>query len=290
MLAEILTVIMKMLSNNRGISLVILIVVMTLIAILGASFVSLMGSKQKGFVYQIDSYRALNIANAGVEYAIRYISDGLCDTTNPSNNFFNNPNVAVTRSFAGGAFGFTYDHMNNWIMVIGNYPDPNPVSRRDVRLSNFRRYLSPVSLVPDGLSTSVPQINVNDTNIPTISNNENNFSVSRIDVTITTTSNMYMNILRDGSPIFINSGPSPYAPCLSTPAPVCYDSANGIYIGTGSGTFRFDLSSPNPNHTPDSLHTYILRFTTTPPTGQYSLEFHTSLPTGNPYAIKFILP
>ena len=67
---------MKTLSNNKGISLVVLIVAMTLIAILGTSFVSLMSSKQKGFLSQIDSYRALNIANAGVEYAIRYVSDG----------------------------------------------------------------------------------------------------------------------------------------------------------------------------------------------------------------------
>jgi hypothetical protein len=288
--AEVSMVTMKMLSNNKGISLVVLIVAMTLIAILGTSFVSLMSSKQKGFLYQIDSYRVLNLANAGVEYAVRYVSDGLSDTTNPGNNFFNNPSAAVTRSFAGGAFVFTYDHMNNRITVTGSYPDPNPVSRRDVRLSNFRRYLSPISLIPDGLSASIPQINVNDTNLPTISNNESNFTVTRIDVSITTINNIYLNILRDGAPIFNNSGSSPYTPCLSTPAPICYDSANGIYIGIGSGTFRFDLSSPYPNHAPDSLHTYALRFSTAPPTGQYTLEFYTSLPAGNPYTIKFSLP
>ena len=81
-------VIMKTLSNNRGVALIVLIVAMTLIAILGTSFVSLMGSKQKGFLYQIDSYRALNLANAGVEYAIRYVYQiGLSDTKQSTCSF-----------------------------------------------------------------------------------------------------------------------------------------------------------------------------------------------------------
>ncbi len=46
---DVLMVIMKMLFNNKGISLVILIVAMTLIAILGASFVSLMSTNKKVF-------------------------------------------------------------------------------------------------------------------------------------------------------------------------------------------------------------------------------------------------
>jgi hypothetical protein len=276
-----------MLSNNKGISLIILIVAMTLIAILGASFVSLMGSKQKGFLYQIDSYRAFNISNAGVEYAVRYVSDGLSDTTNPSNNFFNNPSAAVTRAFAGGTFVFTYNHVNNRIAVTGNYPDPGPVSKRNILLTNFRRYLSPISFIPDGLPASIPQISGNDTNVWTISNNESNFTVTRIDVTITTTSNMYLNILRDGGSVFDNSGASPYTPCLSTPTPVCYDTTNGLYIGIGSGTFRFDLSSPYPSHAVDSTYLYTLRFSSSPPTGLYTINFYTSLPSGNPYAIRF---
>ena len=86
---------MKILFNNKGISLVILLVAMTLITILGTSFVSLMSSKQKGFLYQIDSYRALNIANAGVEYAIRFASDGL-DTLG-----FLNPALTTTERNLG---------------------------------------------------------------------------------------------------------------------------------------------------------------------------------------------
>jgi hypothetical protein len=289
---------MKILFNNKGISLVILIVAMTLIAILGTSFVSLMGSKQKGFLSQIDSYRALNVANAGVEYAIRYVSDGLRDTTNPSNNFFSTPSSAVTRSFAGGIFIFTYDHINNNITVAGSYPDPSPLSRRDVKVSNFRRYLSPISLIPDGSLTSIPQISVNDTNVWTISNNESSFTVTRIDVSITANSNIYLNILRDGVDVF-NYSSTEYPQCNVTipiNSPTCIDSTGsmaipgftrGIYIETGSRTFRFDLSSPYPSHTMHSTHLYTLHFSAPPPTGLYTMNFYTSLSLGNPYTIRF---
>jgi hypothetical protein len=52
MQADRLMVTTKMIFNNRGVSLVVLIVAMTLIAVLGVSFVSLMSSKQKGFLYK----------------------------------------------------------------------------------------------------------------------------------------------------------------------------------------------------------------------------------------------
>ena len=46
-------VIIKTLSNNRGVALIVLIVAMTLIAILGTSFVSLMGSNKKVFCIRL---------------------------------------------------------------------------------------------------------------------------------------------------------------------------------------------------------------------------------------------
>ena len=92
---------MKTLYNNKGIALIVLIISMTLIAVLGASFVAFVGTKQKGFLYQRDSYRALNIANAGVEYAIRYVGDNINPTPN-TNDFYHNanayPNVPVVSS------------------------------------------------------------------------------------------------------------------------------------------------------------------------------------------------
>jgi|GEM_PF-6583498 len=105
---------MKMLSNNRGVALIILVIAMTLIAVLGASFVALVGSKHRSFTYQRDSYRALNLANAGVEYAIRYVSDSL---RNAGSTFFEDPttfqtasNPVVINMLSAQSFSFYYDY------------------------------------------------------------------------------------------------------------------------------------------------------------------------------------
>lgn len=277
MLVDVSMVIMKMLFNNKGISLVILLVAMTLISVLGASFVSLMSSKQKSFLHQIDSYRALNIANAGVEYAIRFASDG-ADTLG-----FSNPALTTERSLGGGSFSISYIYnqtiSNDLLSVTGTYNG----SSREARLLRFRRYINPLTLVPDSALTNRPRLDNNDAVVPVITNNENAFFAARVDVTVNT-SYIYLNIERDGIGVF-DYASSPYPVCGSTPVPVCKDSTQGIFLGAGS--IRFDLLSPN--HSPDAINVYRLRFSAPAPTGQYRLQFYTSLPAGNPFGVQFSL-
>lgn len=176
---------MKTLSNNKGISLVILIVAMTLIAILGASFVSLMSSKQKGFLYQIDSYRALNLANAGVEYAIRYISDNVSDT---SSAYFQSLSVnddIGAISFADGLFSirrtFSSTIGNDNIEVTGQYKN----STRVIRLSNFRRYIRALTLVSDptvSLSNRTINVTSNYSAIQIINNSESSITLNSVQI------------------------------------------------------------------------------------------------------------
>jgi hypothetical protein len=281
---EVSMVITMMLSNNRGISLVVLIVAMTLIALLGASFVSLMGSKQKGFLYQINSYRALNIANAGVEYAIRYASDGLDGSSNSI--FFSDPTLAtIGKSFNGGIFSvvYTYDPIitTDYITVTGTYSN----SSRQIKLTSFRRYISPITLVPS--ASNRPYRSGNDAIVPVISNNENNFTVNRIDVTVPATGgNTYLDIWQGGVSIF-DYAASAYPSCTPL-APICKDLTNGIYIA-GSGTIQFDISSPPlASNTPP--YTYTLRFSATAPAGFYMLKFYTSVLVGTPFTVQFTLP
>jgi hypothetical protein len=180
-------VIMKMLSNNKGISLVILIVAMTLIAILGASFVSLMGSKQKGFLYQIDSYRALNIANAGVEYAIRHISDSVSDsTTTYFQNLSINDDIGLI-TFADGSFSaertFSNTIADDSIKVTARYKN----SSRLVKIVRFRRYINTITLVSDpslSLVNRRPKIGstINTIEIPILNNDEIAVTISSINL------------------------------------------------------------------------------------------------------------
>jgi hypothetical protein len=162
---------MKTLFNNKGISLVILIVAMTLIAILGASFVSLMSSKQKGFLHQIDSYRALNLANAGVEYVIKYAND---ETGVYNSTFFSSvqPFALPTKqfSFSGGKSG-TFDASYAFnqsvgidiLTVTGTFGN----STRQVKLSRFRYYaFENITRVPG--SSYVPTNSTNYIVVPII--------------------------------------------------------------------------------------------------------------------------
>jgi Tfp pilus assembly protein PilX len=278
---------MKTLSSNRGVALIVLIVAMTLIAILGTSFVSLIGSKQKGFLYQIDSYRALNIANAGVEYAIRYASDGL-DGSGDS-IFFSDPDLStIGKSFGGGAFSVMYNYSSTItsdnVTVTGIYGN----SSRQVKLSQFRRYISPITLIPSDL----PRLSGNDAIVPVISNNENNFTISHIDVTIPTTGgNTYLDFWEGGTSLLNYAAPT-YPPCdPTTPVPICKDTTTykGIYIA-GSDTFiRFDLSSLGVVR--DTIYNCKLHFSpAVAPAGQYTMKIYTSLPLGNSFTVQFSLP
>jgi hypothetical protein len=166
------------------------------------------------------------------------------------------------------------------VTVAGTYGSS---SSRQIKLSNFRRYISPITLVP--LATSRPYRSSNDTIVPVISNNESNFTVSRIDVTAPLTGGAYLNILRDVTNVF-DYAASAYPVCVLPLASPCKDLTNGIYIAGGSA-IRFDLSSSV--YVPDTPYAYALHFSTTAPSGQYTMKIYTSLPSGNPFTIQFSL-
>ncbi|OPY05480.1 MAG: hypothetical protein A4E61_00299 [Syntrophorhabdus sp. PtaB.Bin184] len=196
---------MKTLSgNDRGMSLVVLIVAMTLIAVLGASFVALVASKHKGFQYQRDSYRAINLAHAGIEYASRYVGDGILLTENTS-DFLHSPgsypNVPVTTIVPDTTnlgttqwkrFDFPDDGGSFYLSYYLNPSDPDNAdtnkvlysvgvsgnAQRTVRLKKFLSYASPslaglgkLNIVPgyhpyiSGRYVVVPVINMYDSSL-----------------------------------------------------------------------------------------------------------------------------
>jgi len=169
--------------NKKGIALVILIVAMTLIAILGASMVSFMVAKQREFVFQLNSYRALNIANAGVEYAIRYVGDNIDPTGNNLNDFFHSPtshpNIKVvstppdTSNLNDTSQWKRFD-FDNGQFYISLYLDPNLSSLNDsilysvgvkegaqriVKLTKYLQYATPTFSAGLDKLNLVPNIN-----------------------------------------------------------------------------------------------------------------------------------
>ncbi|OPY77547.1 MAG: hypothetical protein A4E65_02702 [Syntrophorhabdus sp. PtaU1.Bin153] len=267
---------MKTLSNSKGISLVILIVAMTLITILGVSFVSIMASKQKGFLYQIDSYRALNLANAGVEYAIRYASEGL-DSNGDSILFSDQDLSTLGRSLGGGTFSIDYAYSQtidtDRITVTGTYGS----SSRRVRLSRFRRYLSPLTLVP----SAAPQRNGAQTIIPVICNNENNVTVNLINLTVNASGahlQQIQAVTAISSSIVFDFNDNLFPPCSAPPSPPCQDTS-GILLPNGISV-PFSTANGLHPHTirADDILNYYLLFSDASPNGRYAFTLTTATP------------
>jgi len=109
--------------------LVILVIAMTVIAVLGAAFVSIVGSKQQGFTLLRNGHRATMIARAGIEWAIRFASEG--NIVKGSNMPFDPDKLDE------GSFSTDYDEKKDVLTVDGTYQG----TTQRITLSNFRRYL-----------------------------------------------------------------------------------------------------------------------------------------------------
>jgi type II secretory pathway component PulK len=119
-----------MLSTEKGISLIVLLIAITLTSLLGVGVVSFMGAKQKTLVSQAQTYQAYAIAHAGIEFAVRYAYD------NREDNDFPNSHFPKTISFGGGSFTIAYDGANNLVRSTGRYE----TASRTIELTNFRSY------------------------------------------------------------------------------------------------------------------------------------------------------
>ncbi len=64
--------IMTRLSSQRGVSLMLLIVMITVFAGVAVGVVTLLRARHESYPYQVQSYQAYTLAHAGIEFAIRY--------------------------------------------------------------------------------------------------------------------------------------------------------------------------------------------------------------------------
>lgn len=126
---------MKRFNNNKGSMFVVLIIAMTVIASLGAVFVSMVASKQQGFALLVNGHRANMIARAGVEWAIRYAFDKqynydeLKGATRPLNH--DRPEE--------GSFTTSYDSGQDILTVDGTYQGITAT----IQLAKFSSYAKP---------------------------------------------------------------------------------------------------------------------------------------------------
>ncbi|HME45385.1 MAG TPA: hypothetical protein VKF36_19995 [Syntrophorhabdales bacterium] len=127
------------LSSQRGVSLMLLILVITVFAGVAIGIVTLLRSRYESYPYQVQSYQAYALANAGVEFAIRYAKD------NPS-GFFQTPYSYIPQypsykdfTFGNGKFSLSYQ-AGCPDMLYSKGTAGNGTATREVQLSNFSLY------------------------------------------------------------------------------------------------------------------------------------------------------
>lgn len=123
--------------NNKGISVLFLVIALLLLTAVGYILSYLIPTKQKSVLFPIHSTQAFYLAQAGVEYAIRYSSDQGWRTAADILRL-NTPGVNQ-RNLGRGRFTVVYDLAADRLVSTGEVTGSD--SRRTVRVDNFSPFL-----------------------------------------------------------------------------------------------------------------------------------------------------
>jgi hypothetical protein len=101
---------MMRLTNQRGVSLMLLIIMITVTAAVAIGTVTLLRARHDSYPYQVQSYQALALADAGVQFATRYALDnGIDFTSNPGTYIGSTYSAKNTYSLGNGQFQLRYE-------------------------------------------------------------------------------------------------------------------------------------------------------------------------------------
>jgi hypothetical protein len=101
--------IMTRATNQRGVSLLLLVIMITAFAGVAVGVVTLLRSRHESYPYQVQSYQAYALAHAGAEFAMRFTRENV-DANGGYGNFLQNY-IAVTGgrvNFGNGTFTLRY--------------------------------------------------------------------------------------------------------------------------------------------------------------------------------------
>jgi hypothetical protein len=95
------------LTNQRGVSLMLLVLAITVFAGVAVGVVTLLRTRHESYPYQVQSYQAYALAHAGIEFGIRYAKDNADDfLVNPAKYL---PPPGKEFSYGNGKFVLTYN-------------------------------------------------------------------------------------------------------------------------------------------------------------------------------------
>lgn len=158
-----------------GISILILMIALLLLSGLAVVLSALIITKQKAAVLPFRSTQAFYVAQAGIEYAIRYTCDHQAFWTDPGNIF------PVTKSLGAGGFNITYDAGNRSITSTGQVG----TAKREVSLASFPGYVAGegITLEPGNPPFQGAQVGEQKgVYVPTLNNYHGNVYIFRVDL------------------------------------------------------------------------------------------------------------
>jgi hypothetical protein len=162
--------------KNDGISVIALVIALLLLSSVGFVFSSLIITKQKSAPLPLRSAQAFYLAQAGIEYAIRYTADNYTDFQADPDNIF-----PLQKSIGAGSFNVTYDAGDN---ITSN--GTAGIGQRVITLSSFVSYLACQGITPEsgnspyqGTGGGGDQKNIY---IPTVNNYDYDVYIFRIDL------------------------------------------------------------------------------------------------------------
>lgn len=158
--------------RKDGISVIALVIVLLLLGALGFVLTSLIITKQESAVLPFRSTHAFYLAQAGIEYAIRYASDQ--EDFDPDDTF------SVTKDLGAGSFTVTYDPGDGSVTSTGTVG----TAERVVKLASFTSYVAGggITLDPENppyQGTGGEQKNIY---IPTVNNYDYDVYIFQIDL------------------------------------------------------------------------------------------------------------
>lgn len=123
--------------GNKGVTLITLIIAITIFAVFITVFSYVMIAKHGSEALYVQSTRAYAVAQAGIEYGIRYAAD----------NGFVGSFPITDQSFGDGSFTLEYSGSNNPLTSTGTVGN----AERQIILQNFRLLVmgKAISLDPD---------------------------------------------------------------------------------------------------------------------------------------------
>ncbi len=152
---------LRYLTDNRGVSIIALVVIMLVLGSLGYVFSSLIATKQYSMGMIAPSQQAFYVANSGIEYAIRYASERGWATGPDLDNL-----DGMVVNVGQGQFLLDYDEPADTLSSTGEVSD----AEREVALENLASFVSDIQCIELVTSIDPPPI----TGIPSCTYNQAN--------------------------------------------------------------------------------------------------------------------